>query len=121
MEMTRAYMEETVGAMCAAVFSGPRRDAPPTRSDGTVLYHVHRFHLVRTPSEEIVLECLVYPDGHETYWLELCRILTISAMTFGLDSWKLWPDRIEFRYYGRGDGAALTFVLQLSASSTDIS
>lgn len=40
-------------------------------------------------------------------------MLRLKANSFQLDSWKYRDDQIEFRYYARADGVALTFVLEL--------
>lgn len=81
---------------------------------GTTQYVRHRFDLTRGTDQAILLECLVYPDGTETYWLQLRRMLAMRSFPFQLDSWKYHQDRVEFRYYARPDGVALTFELLLN-------
>lgn len=113
MQMSRAYLEETVAAMGAAGFTVAGQRDRVTRQDGTAAYDRDRFELERGSNEDLVLECLRYADGRETFWLELRRVLTMRATPFQLDSWKCWPDRVEFRFYARDDGVALTFTLAL--------
>jgi hypothetical protein len=112
MEMSLAYMEETVAAMADHGFS-LLAVADAFEKDGLVVYRRNRFELSRGSDEQIVLECLEYPDARRTYWLELVRICRIKANVFELDSWKHRPEQVEFRFYARPDGVALTFVLEL--------
>jgi hypothetical protein len=112
MKMSLAYLEETVAAMAGHGFSVvPVADV--FEKDGVVVYRRNRFELARGADEDLAMEHLEYPGGAETYWLELRRMHTISAHLFQLDSWKHRPHQVEFRYYARADGVALTFVLAL--------
>lgn len=112
MEMSLAYMEETVAAMADHGFSVVGV-ADAFEKEGQVVYRRNRFELTRGVGEDLVLECLEYPDLRRTYWLELRRMGRIRANLFELDSWKHRADQVEFRYYARLDGVALTFVLEL--------
>jgi hypothetical protein len=112
MEMTLAYMEETVGGMAGHGFAVVGV-ADAFEKDGEIVYRRNRFELSRGAEEDLVLECLEYPDLTRTFWLELRRIGRIRANVFELDSWKHRADQVEFRFYARPDGVALTFVLEL--------
>ena len=112
MEMSHDYMRETVEKMADhgfavvnAVESVERASAPP--------YERTSYELTRGNDEHVILECLEYPDGPESYWLELRRMGSITSLPFMLDSWKWRDDQVEFSFYGRDDGSALTFVLSL--------
>lgn len=112
MEMSLAYMQETVAAMTDHGFSFiPVADV--FEKDGVLVYRRNRYELSRGAEEDLVMEYLEYPDGTRTYWLELRRMHKLKAHLFELDSWKHRPDQVEFRYYARIDGVALTFVLAL--------
>jgi hypothetical protein len=112
MEMSLSYMEETVAAMREHGFSVvPVADV--FEKDGVMVYRRHRYEMSRGAEEDLVLECLEYPDATQTYWLELRRMLRLTANPFELDSWKHRADQVEFRYYARSDGVALTFILEL--------
>jgi hypothetical protein len=112
MEMSLAYLEETVAAMTDHGFSVvPVADV--FEKDGVVIYRRNRYELSRGADEDLVVECLEYSGGTRTYWLEIRRMHTIRADLFEIDSWKHRADQVEFRYYARLDGVALTFVLKL--------
>ncbi|HWH11855.1 MAG TPA: hypothetical protein VG165_12060 [Solirubrobacteraceae bacterium] len=112
MEMSLAYLEETVAAMADHGFSVVAV-ADAFEKEGVVVYRRNRFELTRGADQDLVLECLEYPDLKRTYWLELRRMSAIKANLFEIDSWKHRPEQVEFRYYARADGVALTFVLEL--------
>ncbi len=112
MEMSHDYMRETVAKMTGHGFTADEEHAQVPRR-GAASYARHTYELVRGESEHLVLECLIYPDGSETYWLELRRMGTIHTFPFPLDSWKWRDDHVEFSFYGRHDGSALSFVLRL--------
>lgn len=110
MEMSHDYLRETVEQMSEHGFvtatdteSVERGSAPP--------YMRTSYDLQRGESEHLCLEHLEYPDGSESYWLEVRRMGSITAFPFMLDSWKWREGQVEFSYYGRDDGSALTFVL----------
>lgn len=112
MRMSLAYLQETVAVMSDHGFTAV--GFPDVlEKDGAVVYHANRYELSRGAEEDLVLECLEYPDGTRTYWLELRRMHTIRAHPFELDSWRHRPHQVEFRFYARPDGVALTFVLAL--------
>lgn len=83
------------------------------RRDGTLVYERVRWTLTRGEHEELELEALSYPDGTESFFLRLVRFHGMRTHSFPLDSWKLWPERIEFKYYVHpetGQGLAFTLV-----------
>ena len=108
MEMTLAYLRETVDVIAGNGFTSNETVETVTNGAGAPLYDRHAFELRRSANEDLVLECLIYPDGTETYWLELRRMHRLKTFPFQIDSWKHHADRIEFRYYARDDGVALT-------------
>jgi hypothetical protein len=112
MEMSLAYMQETVAALTEHGFTVAAL-ADAFEKDGVVVYRRKRFELTRGAEEDLVLECLEYPGGARTYWLELRRMHTLRAHLFEITSWRHRSDQVEFRYYARVDGVALTFVLAL--------
>ncbi len=112
MEMSHEYMRETVRAMQVGGFELTSSGSSSPTGNGPG-FEVSRYELVRGDAEDLVLECLEYSDGSETYWLELRKLHTISSFSFQLDSWKHRESQVEFRYYPRDDGVGLTFVLAL--------
>ncbi|MDH3226265.1 MAG: hypothetical protein OEM67_04150 [Thermoleophilia bacterium] len=112
MEMSHEYLRETVRVMQGSGFE-LASPASSSRSGGGPGYESSRYELTRGDAEHLVLECLEYPDASETYWLELRKVHTIRSFSFQLDSWKHGEAQVEFRYYPRADGVALTFVLAL--------
>ena len=108
MEMTLADLRETVDVIASNGFRSNETVETVTNGAGAPLYDRHAFELRRSTNEDLVLECLIYPDGTETYWLELRRMHRLKTFPFQIDSWKHHADRIEFRYYARDDGVALT-------------
>ena len=112
MEMSLEHMRATVSALTRSGFA-VTETSQALRRGNEHLYDRTRFELARGRDEDLVLECLVYPDGRETYWLEIRRLLTMRAFNFQLDSWKHREDQVEFRFYARPDGVALTFFLSL--------
>lgn len=113
MKMSLGYLRETVEALAAKGFAATVTETTRER-DGAVVFVAHRHELTRGARERLILSCLRYPDGRETYWLEIADYHGLHADEFELDSWKHRPDRIEFKYYSREDGVGLAFVLALA-------
>lgn len=112
MEMSHDYMRETVEVMGRAGFAVEHSESAEP-DPAQPVYERAEYHLRRGDAEDLVLECLTYPDGVETYWLELRKLHTLRSYSFELDSWKYRDESVEFRYYGREDGPALTLILTL--------
>lgn len=113
MDMSLETMQAAAEALRAAGFSVTNDLSDVESASGDIAYVRHRFAAEREPDERLTLDCLAYPDGREGYWLELERIGSLRALPFELHSWRCHPDRIEFRFYARPDGVALTFDLLL--------
>lgn len=79
--------------------------------DDVLVYERMRWTLLRGDTERLVLEALQYPDGRASFFLEL-DFHGLKTHSFPLDSWKLWPERVEFKYYLHPEtGQGLTFTL----------
>lgn len=112
MEMSHRYMSETAAALAGRGFSLERRsmslgDAP----EGPVT--CERFELRRGDAERLTLETVFHPDQTEKYYLQLESWHGLSALTAPLDSWKLWPDRVELKLEAHPDtGFGFALVLR---------
>ncbi len=114
MIVTTEYMASTASAMIEAGYTCELEAIDKLRN-GALVYEGRRWTLRR---DEIILEleALRYADGKEAFYLKIVQYHGISCESFPLDSWKLWPERIEFKYYSHPDtGLGLAFDLKLAA------
>lgn len=108
-------MAQTVAGMVAAGFEEELEVFTKERGD-VLVYTARRWTLGKGPQVELELEVIEYPDGREAFYLALNRYHGLSSFSFPLDSWKLWPDRVEFKFYADPEsGQGLTFELDLQA------
>ncbi len=113
MQMSSAYMAETVEHLCQHGWVAERRD-DTHEQDGAPVFERSTWVLQRGEEEHLELEALSYADGAETFYLAIPGFHGLSSHSFPLDSWKHRPDRVEFRYHAMADsGLGHTFVLQL--------
>jgi len=112
MEMSLDYLRETVDFFRARGFEVDSEEERVER-DGVEVHTTHRSILCREPREHFALSCVRYPDGVETYWLEIRDFHGLRAFDTELDSWRHGDDQVEFKYYAREDGVALAFTLEL--------
>jgi len=106
-------MAEAVSGMVEAGFHASLERNDKHR-DETLVFERWHWTLTRGDTECFELEALRYPNGAESFFLQLVRFHGMRTFSFPLDSWKLWPDRIEFRYYTHPEtGQGLTFILAL--------
>jgi len=113
MEMSFDYLRETVDLFASRGFDVGTEESSAER-DGAVVHTTVRHLLRRGPDEEFAFSCVRYPDGRETYWLEIRRFHGLRTFDIELDSWKHRGDSVEFKYYPRADGVGLSFILELS-------
>ncbi len=115
MQMSVAYMAETVGALEDAGFEvqTESRVLEPTATRPGARRTEHR--LRRGAEEELLLEAIAYDEGEVAYYLELVTFHGLSTFSFPLDSWKHRPGSVEFKFYeDPGTGNGLSFRLALS-------
>lgn len=72
-------------------------------------------HILRKGDEEhFILEVVTHPSAPDRYFLEICKFHTMRSQSFPLDSWKHFPDRVEFKYYVLDEaGLGLSFILSV--------
>ena len=98
MKMTAAWMEETVASLEGQGFVCERETAP-RELEGVVVFERTRYVLRRDDGRRrLAVEVLVYPNGTETYWLEVMDWYGLSFTPYQLDSWRHRDDRLEFKY-----------------------
>lgn len=114
MQMSAAYMAQTVEHLRSAGFGVTEIDAPKLR-DEQLVFQRSRYICCRPPDVDLVLEVITYPDGKETYFLEMRKVGPMRCFSFPLDSWKFRPMAIEFKYgIEPTSGLGLSFVLDLT-------
>ncbi|MCH9688240.1 MAG: hypothetical protein K0V04_42810 [Deltaproteobacteria bacterium] len=112
MLVTTEYMAETASAMIEAGYKCELESIDRLR-DGHLIYEGRRWTL-RRDGVVLELEALRYPGGNEVFYLKIVQYHGISASSFPLDSWKLRPERVEFKYYTHPEtGIGLAFDLSL--------
>ena len=97
MEMSRAYLEETVAAFTSrgwteAVETERVGDAGDKDSFVRTQWRLDR------PDKVFVLELVDHATEGERYFLEIVGFHGLRTYSLELDSWKHRPDRIEFKY-----------------------
>lgn len=59
-----------------------------------------------------VLETVTHQTTGESYFLEIKNHFGMRCTSFPLDSWKFFPNRLEFKFYAQPEsGLGLSFVL----------
>ncbi|MEM6369718.1 MAG: hypothetical protein AAGD10_02490 [Myxococcota bacterium] len=97
MEMTPAYLEVAAQALREAGFECESTSVG-VDEPGSSLEEITRFSLRLGSDRHLVLETLHYGDQPHRYMLSLEAWGGLSFTPFPLDSWKVWPDRIEFKF-----------------------
>lgn len=111
MEMSPQYMQETAEALSQRGYS---LKAYRRHIDDEPRHPVDTYELTRDGREHIILECVLHPEVPASYHLELRKYYALSSFSFPIDSWKLRPDRIEFKFYSKDDtGLGLSLTLQV--------
>ncbi len=112
MAATTEDMASAVAGLVEAGFHSSLERDDKTR-DEVRIYERLRWTLTRE-AVHIELEALEYPDGTAAFYLALIDYHGLSTSSFPLDSWKLWPERIEFKFYTHPEsGQGLTFTIKL--------
>ena len=110
MEMTPDYLAETAEFLKSKGFSLHRDQDELLSAAG--LLRTTRYHLER-PGQELIFECLQYPDGEARFFLELYHV-GLHTFSLPLDSWRFKDELLEVRYYTEpNSGTAMTFILHL--------
>ena len=111
MEMSAAWLAETVEHLEGWGFaSATKRDE--RRLEEELVFERTRYELARHDKEQFALECLAYPNGTESYWLEIIDWHGMLCTPYRLDSWKHKPDRVEFKFHiDPTTGMSLSFLL----------
>jgi len=109
--MSLGYLHETIQALEERGYTSLKTE-DNLEKDGVKIFDRTRYELTHGEEVQFNLEYLLYPNGEETFWLEIKKYYKMWSYNFEIDSWKYRDDRVEFRYYTREDGVALTFILQ---------
>ena len=112
MEMSHDYMRETVAKMTEHGFAADEEHAEVSRQGGRPTNATATSWCAVTASTWCSNASSI-PTVARAYWLEVRRMGAIHTFPFPLDSWKWRDDQVEFSFYGRHDGSALSFVLRL--------
>ncbi|MDH3269886.1 MAG: hypothetical protein OEN56_01050 [Gemmatimonadota bacterium] len=115
MQMSFEYLRGTVDFFSSRGFTVQVEEETIRRDDREV-YTTVRHSLERGAEERFALSCVRYPDGKETFWLEIRDFHGLRTFDTELDSWQHREDSVEFKYYPRQDGVGLSFILDLPPS-----
>jgi hypothetical protein len=112
MDMTPAYLVKAAEALTKAGFTRAERSLELGPADGGMC-RATQHHLTREQTC-LVLEHVAHPSAGDMYYLEVVGHFGLRMPSFRLDSWKVWPNRIEFKFYETDDGRSglsMTFAL----------
>jgi hypothetical protein len=107
MDMTPAYFMQLAAALGKAGFAHAKLPLDLGLVDGVPCPATQ--HRLTKDETSLVLEHVAHPSSGDMYYLEIAQHVGLR-----LHSWKIWPDRIEFKFYESEDGRsglALTFAL----------
>ena len=114
MKMSPEYLEETARHLASAGFQ-----IEQTNTDygddvlGTTF-------LLTRPDESVELEHVLHPDGSTRYYFAL-DFHGLKARSFPLDTWRHWPDRVEFKLRVHPDlGSGFAFTIALPDGSPQL-
>ncbi|MCH2110477.1 MAG: hypothetical protein MK135_14235 [Polyangiaceae bacterium] len=110
--MSLDYMEEMVDRLGASLFKTEKKERVIGElPDGDCVSHCFEVH---RPEERLLFEAVDHPQEGMRYFLEVAEFHGLSSFRLPLDSWKIWPDRLEFKYYSLPEnGRAVSFILDL--------
>jgi hypothetical protein len=112
MDMTPAYLTQAAAAMAKVGFAHAELQRDLGLADGLPCRGTQ--HRLTRDQTQLVLEHVAHPSAGDMYYLEVVEHAGIRLPSFRLDAWKVWPDRIEFKFYETEDGRSglsLTFTL----------
>lgn len=113
MKMSASYLAETMNHLQKNAYVVTKHSETKYRAE-ILVFHRTTYRCVKSPEIDIALEALSYPDGREAYYLEIFHIGPLRSLSFPLDSWKIQPTYIEFKYYSHPQTAmGLAFTLDL--------
>ncbi|MEL6341242.1 MAG: hypothetical protein AAFQ65_15160 [Myxococcota bacterium] len=97
MDMSHDYVRRTVEALSERGFSVDPREKR-YESDEIEGPNSQCFDLRLGDAIHWTLETVFLGEGEERYFLEVHRYYGMRGYSYPLDSWKFFPDRIEFKY-----------------------
>jgi hypothetical protein len=118
MEMSTEYFRESVTHLTRYGFVATEEVISYGDDERQPIQSV-RVILARGAVERLALECVSRPVGDSLFYLEIETFHGLRAPSFQLDSWKHWPDRIEFKYRSDPSTAeGLAWILYLTKERT---
>ncbi len=113
MEMTPAYMAETAEFLRGEGYALSIDEQ--TYGAGAHAPKATCYTVQRGPALHLVLETVHDVDGGVRYFLEIVRYFGLRSYSFPLDSWKHFPDRVEFKFIPKdATGLGLSFTVDLA-------
>ncbi len=97
MDMSHTYVRRTVEALGERGFSIEENEKR-YESDEVEGPRSTSFELRLGDAIHWTLETVFLDDGEERYFLEVHRYYGMRGYSYPLDSWKFFPDRVEFKY-----------------------
>jgi len=114
MEMSDAYLDETAVFLETKGYTKVTENAFYGAADDAEQAQCVRHTLRKGDEEYFILEVVTHPNAKDRYFLEIIKFHSLRSQSFPLDSWKFFPDRVEFKYYVQDvAGLGLSFVLSL--------
>ena len=112
MQMSPEYLEAAAIAFKERGFTVEVKDEA-VDEEGSPLRSVRKY-VIEGGRVSIELECLHYESRTPSYYLSVKEWYGLSFASYLLDSWKIWPDRVEFKFAidaQRGTGLSIVTAL----------
>lgn len=114
MEMSGSYLEETALFLETKGYAKVTENSIYGAADDAEQAQCVRHTLRKGDEEHFILEVVTHPNSKDRYFLEIRKFHYLCSQSFPLDSWKFFPDRVEFKYYVQDvAGLGLSFILSL--------
>jgi hypothetical protein len=113
MKMSALYMSQTADHLRSAGYT-IEHTTEVKKTGESVAFERQRYRCCHGSDATFIMEALTYPDGIETYYMEITKIGSLRSFSFPLDSWKFRKSTVEFKYYIHPEtGLGLSFILDL--------
>lgn len=113
MKMSALYMSQTADHLRSAGYT-IEHSTDLKKTGESVAFDRQRYRCTHGSEVNFIMEALIYPDGLESYYMEITKIGNLRSFSFPLDSWKFRKSTVEFKYYIHPQtGLGLSFILDL--------